>query len=387
MNVLNQLTISESEVLRPTQVEIDLDRLTANYQAIEKLVGSAVVMPILKANAYGHGLVEIARHLQSIGCRYLGVAFLEEGILLREAGVTIPILVMGGLSDQQISYFLKYDLTLTASSIDKIQQIDGIAQKLHTKAKVHLKIDTGMERIGVHYYNAENFIKTSLTCRNCEIEGIYSHLASSDGFDPTDQQFTQIQLQRFSDVLASYKKIGPLPRYQHIGNSGAVLSYPQSYYNMVRVGILLYGVYPSQKAPRIPAIQPVLSWKTRVSYFKAVRANQPVSYGSTWKSDHQVRLVTLPIGYGDGYMRKMSNKAHVLINGKKYQVAGTICMDQMMVNIEWDSAFNGDTVVLIGQSGTEVLGCEDLAVWAETIPYEILTSINTRMPRIYIKKN
>jgi alanine racemase len=373
---------ADQEVARPTHAEIDLNRLTENYRAIERAVGRAGIMPILKANAYGHGLVEIAHHLVGLGAACLGVAFLEEGMLLRESGVTAPILVLGGILGNQVPLFLKHDLSLTASSVEKLVQINEVAQAMGTRAKVHLKIDTGMERIGVHYYSAHTLLETALGCEHCLVEGIYSHFANAD----SASLFSAVeQLKRFEQVLAFYEKRGLPAPTRHMANSGAILQLPESHLDMVRPGILLFGVYPSAGVSRTIPVQPVLAWKSRVVYFKVVQPGHPVSYGSTWQSDHMVRVVTVPVGYGDGYFRRMSGKAHVIIRGRKYPVVGRICMDQLMVNIEWESAYNDDEVILIGDAGGHAIHCEDLAEWAGTIPYEVLTNINTRVPRVYLR--
>ncbi|MCZ2115998.1 MAG: alanine racemase [Anaerolineae bacterium] len=380
--MINGSTITTNGVLRPTQIEVDLDRLTANYQAIAAHVAPATVMPILKANAYGHGLVEIGRHMQSLGAPYLGVAFLEEGILLREMGVTTPILVLGGIIGNQVPLFLAHDLTLTASSVEKLGQIEEAARAMGVVAKVHLKIDTGMERIGVHYYNAANLLEAALAGDHFRVEGIFSHFAQSDAPDPA---YTRLQLERFNTALDFYRTRGlPMPPLCHIANSAAITRFPASHMDMVRAGLLLYGVYPVPGAPRVVDVRPALSWKSRVVYFKVVKPEHPVSYGSTWQTDHMVRVVTVPVGYGDGYFRSMSGRAEVIIRGKRYPIIGRVCMDQFMVNIEWETAYNGDEVILIGESedGTAI-GVEELADWAGTIPWEILTNINTRVPRIY----
>lgn len=373
---------SEEAVARPTHAVIDLNRLTENFRAIEQAVAPSQIMPVLKANAYGHGLVEVARHVVELGAACLGVAFLEEGILLRESGIRAPILVMGGILGNQVPLFLKYDLTLTASSIEKLVQINEVAKGMGVPAKVHLKIDTGMERIGVHYYSAEPLLETALKCKHCLVEGIYSHFANADSaslFSAAEQ------LRRFEQVLTFYEKRGAAPPVRHMANSGAMLQLPESHLDMVRPGILLFGVYPSPGVSRTISVRPVLAWKSRVVYFKVVKPKHPVSYGSTWQSDHMVRVVTVPVGYGDGYFRRMSGKAYVIIRGRKYPVVGRICMDQLMVNIEWESAYNDDEVILIGDDGDEVIRCEDLAEWAGTIPYEVLTNINTRVPRVYLR--
>ncbi|MBK8904707.1 MAG: alanine racemase [Anaerolineaceae bacterium] len=378
----NESTISNNGIVRPTYIEVNLTRLTENYRAIERAVAPAKMMPILKANAYGHGLVEVARHVVSLGAAYLGVAFLEEGILLREMGISAPILVLGGIIGNQVPLFLKHDLTLTASSIEKLTQINEAAAEMGVRARVHLKIDTGMERIGVHYYNADSLLEAALNCEHCLVEGIYSHFANAD---TAVLQSAQIQLDRFNQVLSFYEQRGlPLPPLRHMANSGAILQLPGSHFDMVRAGILLYGVYPSDEVAKTIAARPVLSWKSRVVYFKVVLPDHPVSYGSTWQSDHMVRVVTVPVGYGDGYFRRMSGQAQVIIRGKRYPVIGRICMDQLMVNLEWDSAYNNDEVTLLGESDGQIIRCEELAEWAGTIPYEILTNINTRVSRIYL---
>ena len=372
---------SDSEVMRPTVVEVSLARLGDNLRAVRAAVAPAAVMPIVKANAYGHGLVEVARHLVALGAPSLGVAFLEEALALRRAGVAVPILVMGGILGNQIPVFLRHGLTLTASSIDKLRQIDDAARDLGVTAKVHLKIDTGMERIGVHYYSAHGLLERASECRHTVVEGIYSHFAGADAADLTS---ARVQLARFLEVLEWYDKQGVPPPVRHIANSGAILQLPESHLDLVRAGILLYGVYPSPEVRRTIAVRPALSWKSRVVYFKVVTPGHAVGYGSTWQADHPVRVVTIPVGYGDGYFRALSNAAEIIVRGRKYPVVGRVCMDQVMVNIEWDTAYNGDEVVLLGEAGGEAITCEDLAEWAGTIPYEVLTNINTRVPRVYV---
>ena len=381
MQLINQPTITTNGVVRPTLVEVNLDRLTENYRAIQQKVAPARVMAILKANAYGHGLVEVARHICALGVDYLGVAVLEEGILLREQGITAPVLVLGGILGNQIPLFLKYDLTLTASSVEKLEHIEEAARQMGVTARVHLKIDTGMERIGVHYYSAETLLEASLRQKHIQAEGIFSHFANADTDDPS---YTRLQLERFMEVLSFYERRSLPTPLRHIANSAAILQYPESYLDMVRAGILLYGVYPSPEVARSIQVRPALSWKSHVVFFKVVKPGHPVGYGSTWQSDHMVRVVTVPVGYGDGYFRCMSGKAEVILHGKRYPVVGRIAMDQIMVNIEWDSAYNNDEVILIGEDGDVSITCEDLACWADTIPYEILTNINTRVPRVYV---
>jgi alanine racemase len=233
----------------------------------------------------------------------------------------------------------------------------------------------------VHYYSAHGLLEQAAGCRHCQVEGIYSHFANADAADLTS---ARRQLGRFLEVLEWYDKQGVKPPVRHMANSGAVLQLRESHLDMVRPGILLYGVYPSDEVRKTIAVGPALSLRSRVVYFKVVTPGHPVSYGSTWESDHPVRVVTVPVGYGDGYFRALSNVAHVLIRGKRYPVIGRVCMDQIMVNIEWDTAYNGDVVTLLGADGDELITCEHIADWAGTIPYEVLTNLNTRIPRVYV---
>ncbi|MCK6504485.1 alanine racemase [Myxococcota bacterium] len=378
---LHEPTIDEDAVLRPTHLDVDLDALAGNVEAIQARVGPAVqVMPVLKANAYGHGLVPVARLCQRLGVPWLGLAYLEEGIRLRRAGVTTPILVMGGILGSQLPLFLEHDLTLTASSVDKLQAIEACAAALGRPARVHLKIDTGMERIGVHWYSAEPLLRASLGLRHVQVQGIFSHLANADA---VDLSHARLQLERFQEVLDFYPRHGLPTPIRHLANSGAVLQLPETWLDLVRPGLLTYGVMPSEEIPPMAGVRPALTWSSRVVYFKVVAPHSPVSYGSTWAPDRQTRMVTVPVGYGDGYMRAMSGRAQVLIGGRRHPVVGRICMDQVMVDIGQDSAWNGDRVLLLGRDGDQEITVEELAGWAGTVPWEVLTNINTRVPRVY----
>jgi len=378
---IHNSTITTQGVVRPTQVEVNLTRLAENYKAIQAHVGDAKMMPIVKANAYGHGLLETARLMEKLGADYLGVAVLEEGILLREGGIQSPILVLGGILGNQVPYFIQHNLTITASSVEKLRYVDDVAKRFGVTAKVHLKIDTGMGRIGVQYYNAESLLEAALKTKHLDVEGIYTHFANADS---ADLSHARTQIARFQETLYFYEQhdISP-PRLRHMANSGAILQLPEAIFDIVRPGVLLYGVYPSLDAVRSVSVRPALSWHSRVVYFKVIKPGHPVGYGSTWRTEKMTRAVTVPVGYGDGYFRSMSDQAQVLIHGKPYPVVGRISMDQIVVDIGMDSAYNDDQVVLIGEIGAESISADDLALWAGTIPYEILTNINTRVPRIY----
>jgi len=364
---------------RPTRINVDLDAITHNLQAIREHV-RVPVMAIVKANAYGHGLVPVGLHLQACGVEQLGVAFVEEGIALREAGVTVPILVLGGIYGPQVTQFIANDLEITVSSLDKLRQVEAAAQALDRKAVIHLKIDTGMERIGVHSYSCRPFIEAALASRWCEMKGIYSHLACAD--DPASPM-TREQLDRFLEACAHIERAGaPMP-LRHLANSGGVLHFPETHLDMVRPGILTYGVLPDPASQATIKVRPALSLVSQVVYFKVVKAGHPVSYGATWAPQIDTRVVTIPIGYGDGFPRSLSSCGQVLIRAKRHPLVGRVCMDQFMVDIGGDSAWNEDEVILIGRQGDATLTTEDLALAAGTIPYEILTGLNERIPREY----
>jgi len=382
MPEINEPTITLGDVLRPTVLHVDLARLTANYESLRRHAGVSVLV-VLKANAYGHGLVEVGRHFDLLGAPYLGVAYLEEGLRLRHAGVRAPILVLGGIVGEQIPLFLENELTLTASSVDKLRAIETCAAALGYTAHVHLKIDTGMERIGVHWYSAGKLLEASLRSPHVKVDGVFSHFASADAEDLTH---ARLQLERFLEVLDFYRVRSLPPPIRHIASSGAVLQMPEARLDMVRPGVLLYGAYPAPHLARSIAVSTALRWTSHVVYFKVVPPGAGVSYGSTWTPETPVRVVTLPVGYGDGYMRSMSGQAQVVIRGRRYPVVGRICMDQVMVNLGWDSAWNGDEVGLLGGDGEAAIGVEEMATWAGTIPHEILTSINTRVPRVYANR-
>jgi len=378
--------LPKRETLRPTMCEINLAALGRNFRNLSEHVGKSIVMPVIKANAYGHGIREVGLYFQKIGAKRLSVAYVEEGIVLREAGVKLPIIVMGAPVERQIPMFLEHDLTLTAPSLEKLLQINATAKALHKKAVVHIKIDTGMGRIGVHYDDTEAFLEESLRCDAVTVEGIFSHFHSSDDADVGS---ALLQLERFRKVLEFYPKKGlPYP-LRHIANSGAVAQIPQANLDIVRPGIIMYGVYPSPDTQRTVEVEPVLTWRSEVGFVKQIEAKTSVSYGATWRSDAQTTIVTLPVGYADGYSRKLSSNAEVLIRGRRYPVVGRVCMDQTMVNLETaDNAAvcNGDYITLIGRDGEQTITAEDLAVWAGTIGYEVLTSISARVPRIYVEK-
>lgn len=369
-------------VLRPTQVVVDLGALRANFAALRAHIGGRPVVPILKANAYGHGLVPVARAMAEAGAELLGVAYLEEALLLRRAGLSTDILVLGGLVGSQIPAFLAHGLTITASSVDKVRALDAAAGAMGTRAIVHLKFDTGMGRIGQHWTTAGALVEAALAARHVEVRGIYSHLATAD---EVDDGFVTVQLERFLGITEHWTRRGlPVPT-RHLANSAAILGRPDTWLDAVRPGLALYGVQPAPQLALPHGVRPALQWTSRVVYFKVVRAGDAVSYGGRWAATAPTRVVTVPVGYGDGYMRAMSGSAEVVVHGRRCPVVGTICMDMLLVDLGPEgTAYNGDPVLLLGEADGHRIRAEDLARWAGTVPWEVLTAINTRVPRRYI---
>ena len=362
--------------MRPTFIEVNLTQIRKNVEAIRSHVAPARVMPMIKANAYGHGVDGVAPYLEPY-VDYFGVALLEEGIHLRELGIRKPILVAGGVLPEQLPAFIEHDLILTASSPELLASAEATAESAKKKLTAHLKIDTGMERVGVHYYETGPFLEQSLKCKHVLIEGIYTHFANSE-----DLQLTHArqQLERFEEVLRFYERRSLPTPMRHMSNSGAVLQFPESHMDLVRPGLMIYGVYPVGVSHTVQ-IAPAIKWRSRVAFSKITKPGHPVSYGSLWQSDVETRIVTIPCGYADGYFRRMTNRAHVIVNGKKYPQVGRICMDQFMVNLGNDDAQVGDAVVLLGDGITAY----DLGEWTGTNEYEVMTNISARVPRVYLK--
>jgi alanine racemase len=365
---------------RPTFLEVNLAQLKRNILAIRAQVAPAKVMPMVKANAYGHGVDGVAPYLEPL-VDYFGVALLEEGIHLRELGIRKPILVAGGTLPGQVPFFAEYDLTLTGSSIQLLDLAEDVSRSTGRRIKTHLKIDTGMERVGVHEYEAAPFIEHSLRLKHVDVEGIYTHFANSE--EP-DLKHARLQLERFQQVLAIYEKRSePQPSLRHAANSAAVLQFPESHFDLVRPGVMVYGIYP-QGVARTVEIAPALTWRSQVAYSKRTLPGRSVSYGSLWQAEVETRIVTIPCGYADGYFRRMTNKSQVIINGRLYPQVGRICMDQFMANVGDDDVKIGDDVVLLGEANGRQIRVEDIADWMGTNEYEVLTDIGARVPRVFV---
>jgi alanine racemase len=271
-------------------------------------------------------------------------------------------------------------LTLTGSSLDLLDIAEEVSRSTETRIKTHLKIDTGMERVGVHEYEAEPFLSKTFAYKHLEIEGIYTHLANSER---ADQSYSLMQLERFQQILDLYNRYSvPAPSLRHVCNSGGILNLPEAHFDLVRPGVLFYGVYPGDEVNRVVEVKPALTWRSRVAYAKRLRPGRPISYGSLWQADVETGIVTIPCGYADGYFRRMTNQAQVIIHQKKYPQVGRICMDQFMVDVGDDDIKVGAEVTLLGDG----VRAEDLARWTGTNEYEVMTNISARVPRIYINE-
>ncbi len=366
---------------RPTRAEVSIPALRHNFTVIRQSAGSAAIMAVVKAEAYGHGLIRIAREFADCGADYLGVSFLEEGIILREAGIETPILVMGGLVDEQLERYLKHNLDITVSSVWKAFQAAAVSTKFGMKAAVQLKIDTGMGRIGQNWRTVKNLFSEIARLKNIEVKGIYTHLASSEA---EDLSFTMVQLDRFDEVIKSARSFGIEPPFIHAANSGAMMQIPdRSHYSMVRPGLMLYGYPPDPRLDGVFDLKPVMTLKTNVVYVKFPPEGLTVGYGATWKSPGNRWIATLPIGYGDGYPRRLGNRGWVMLRNRRCPVVGRVSMDQITVDAGHE-VYLGDETVLFGGEGDHGLSLWELCSSIDAIPYELLCGLTARVPRVYI---
>ena len=365
---------------RATWAEINLGAIAHNLQEIKRKVAPAEIMAVIKADAYGHGLKEVARVALENNARYLGVSTVEEGVQLRKQ-TTTPILVFGGFFENQIKACLEHDLELTLFDFERAGALSKQAQASGNSAKVHIKVDTGMTRVGVHWQESLDFICRVSELRYVKIVGIYTHFASADA---KDKSFAKTQLQRFQKVLTELEMRNIQIPLKHTANSGAILDLPESYFDMVRPGVSIYGYYPSFEATESINLQPAMSFKSQVVAVKQVESGTKISYDSTYETVKQTKIVTVPVGYADGYNRLLSNQGEVLIRGKRYPVVGQVCMDFIMVDIGLENDIQtGDEVVLLGCQGDEEISIYEICEILNTIPYEFTCMISSRVPRVY----
>ena len=366
--------------LRPTRAIVDLDAMGHNLEKLRQAAPQSRMMAILKADAYGHGLLRIAHELAGLGVDAYAVAYVEEGIALRQSGIEAPILVLGAIVDYQVKHFIDYHLELTASSLYKAKCISDVAKGMARRARVHFKVDTGMNRIGVRTSNALAFIREACSLPGLEPSGVFSHFADAE---VPNSPLAQTQLADFLQLAQQLRNEGiSLPL--HMANSAATFLLPQSRLDFARPGIALYGCAPAPNFPDV-GLRPAMQVETQVAFVKGIRQGTGVGYGHLWHAPHDGWLATLPVGYGDGYPRRLSNRAEVLICGKRCPVVGAISMDQCMVWLERENCDVGEQVVLLGSQGHECITAWELAGHADTIAYEILCGFTGRVPRVYTR--
>lgn len=373
---------------RPTFAEIDLNALRHNFTVIRSSIPhNTEIMAVVKADAYGHGFMDISRELEGLDVNAFGVAFLAEGIQLRKTGIDKPILLLGGVYPGQERKCIGYNLSTVIFTIEQAQTLDQAAGKLFRKAQVHLKIDTGMGRLGIPHAEAPEVLKQLRQLPNINLEGIISHFASADELDESGRQFTLIQSERFASAVAAARAAGFTPRYVHIANSAAALLKVIPGCNLVRPGITLYGALPSPDFQGKLDLRPVMRLKSRIAMLKWVEAGTTISYARRFTAGDKTLIASVPVGYADGYARALTNRGEALVRGERARVAGTVCMDWIMLDVTAirDVAV-GDPVTLIGSDGAgNCIPVEELAAAAGTIPYEILCGISKRVPRVYLK--
>lgn len=367
--------------MRPTIAEVDLSAVAYNLDNIKKRVAPASVMAVVKADGYGHGAVEVSRVALQQGVTYLGVSSPEEGIELRQAGFQCPILVFGGVNEQETDSLVEYELEATVYDERGLQAVCQAAQKANKAIRVHLKVDTGMGRLGMDWRDGMTFIQEAAKTDGLILQGLYTHFATSDMMD---NSFAYLQLARFKEVVEQAEAKGIRFPLKHAANSGAILDMPESYFDLVRPGIMMYGHYPSTETSESVPIRPAMTFKTRVLFVKTIERGESVSYGRQFIAEKRTGIATLPVGYADGYNRLLSNRGEVLIRGRRFPVAGRVCMDLIMVNLGDDSEVSaGDEAVLFGRHGEDEVSVKSICEKLNTIPYEVTCWVSKRVPRIY----
>ena len=364
---------------RPTWAEIDLSAIDFNFRQVKSITGKQTkVMAVIKCDAYGHGLLPVARRLIGLGADYLGVASIDEAIALRKEKVKLPVLVLGNTLNEHTGPIVKYGLTQAVSDYKLASKLSHIAKREGKFIKVHIKVDTGMGRLGVLYREAIILIKKIKKLDNLTIEGLFTHFPCAD----SDSEFTSYQIEIFKQLISDLKKCGITVPICHAANSMGLIGYPESHFNLVRPGLMLFGIYP--KRGLNIKLRPAFSLKTKAVFLKDMPSGQGISYGRNYITRKQTTVAVLSIGYGDGYPRNLSNRADVLIKGRRFVISGAICMDYIMVDIGNLPAKTGEEIVLIGSQAKIRISAEELAQLSGTIAYEIVCGIGSRVPRVYL---
>ena len=367
---------------RPTLCFVDLDALRWNFRQIRSKVGPQVkVLSMVKANGYGHGAPAVATALAAEGSDAFGVATLEEGLELRQTGINLPILVLAGAYPDQVDQFFAHRLTPVIHAVESLKQLDAAIHSSGRELQVHLKVDTGMGRLGLLAAEVDAWLPKIKGLKALKIEGVFSHFSHAES---VEGDYTREQLRIFEDVIERIRSAGVEPSLVHLANSAATITLPAAYFDMVRPGLMLYGIYPSPAMAHQISLKPVLTWKTGVLQVKQVPAGTSISYGQTFITKRKSLIATLPIGYADGYPRLLSNRGEVLVGGKRAPVVGRVCMDLTMIDVtDIGEIRQGDEVVLLGRQGDAEISADEMAAWSNTISYEILTSIGARVTRIH----
>lgn len=384
-------------LLYATCAQVHLDAIAANLRAVRAHVAPAHVLVAIKADGYGHRATPIATMIQDQGlAERLGVATVPEGIALRRSGITLPILKLSGVFPQEVPAAVGHGLDLTIPDEGTALVAQRAAAAAWRRVAVHLKVDTGMRRIGCEPADApEIAAMIDRQCPNLHLEGIYTHLPVSD--TPSQDEFTANQIAAFAAVREAVEARIGRRLLAHAANSGGVLAHPSSWFDLVRPGIMVYGSYPDPDVPRTVPLRPALTWLSRVAFVKDVAAGETVGYGRTWTAPADTRIATVPVGYGDGYNRHLSNRGEVLIHGRRRPVVGRVCMDQLMVDVgdavvadgqesadpAADPVVVGDRVTLLGRDGAHEISAADMAAWLGTIPYEVTCAIAPRVTRLH----
>lgn len=350
------------------------------------MAGPVKIMAVVKANAYGHGSPAFAAALEREGVDFFGVAMVEEGIELRRAGITGDILVLGGPAEGSFPLLVEWNLTPALFEQRHLVELAAAARAVGRVVKAHVKVDTGMSRVGLSLEQLRPFLAAATNHPEVQLDGMLSQLANAD---VPSSPWTERQISRFQEARGLLSEFQIFPSYFHLANSAALASQPDLSsklgLNMVRLGVLLYGLRPYSGVERRVSLRPVMSWKTRIVALKRVPAGTPVSYGSTWTAKRETALATLPLGYADGYSRRYSNRSHVLVRGRRAPLVGRVCMDMCMVDVtDVPGAEMGDEVVLLGEQGGERIDAEELALLSETINYEVVCAIAARVSRRWV---
>jgi alanine racemase len=366
---------------RPTIAEVNLRALEFNYRQIRKKIPKGVKMlAVVKANAYGHGSVPVSLTLEKLGVEYLGVAISDEGVELRKGGVKAPILILGGIYKEDGDKILQYNLTPVVFQREYLKVLTKAAERWQKKVKVHIKVDTGMGRLGVPMNLWAIFLEELKRFPRIEIEGILSHFSMTDG----EEIFTAQQWKEFQQAIGMAKELGISWKYLHMASSATLTAFPSYSGNLVRPGIMLYGSYPSPMFKDLIQLKPVMTLKTHIHFLKSVPPGTKISYGGTFVTKRESLIATLPVGYGDGYSRHLSNQGEVLIRGRRAPIAGNVCMDFVMVDVtEIPNVSLGDEVILMGKQGGQQITVEEIAERINSISYEVLCLIGKRVPRVY----